>query len=86
MPEHKVAAMISFDACDADTWASAGEHLGQFLEFNSLDGEEPAHVVMEVSYIPEDDDYLIRLPSQMTIWIPRWQLDKALELSRTGGR
>jgi hypothetical protein len=81
MSEVKIAAMLDLAQEDADSWKSAGDDLSGFLESNSRDGEEPANVVLEVSYIPEDGDILLRLPGYMSIWLPKWQLEHAIAMA-----
>jgi antitoxin component HigA of HigAB toxin-antitoxin module len=83
MSEVKITAMLDLANGDA-SWEEVGRDLGNFLDANTTDFG-PADVVMTVYYAPEDDEYLIRLPGYMKILIPRWQLEKALELSRQGG-
>lgn len=81
MNEQKIAAMLDLAQGD-EPWSKVGEDLGEFLDMNTRDRDAPADVVLEVSYIPEDDDVLLRLPCYMSIWLPRWQLEAAIERAK----
>jgi hypothetical protein len=61
MNEQRVAAMLDLTQGDKP-WSMIGDDLGTFLDTNTVDGDILANVVLEVTYIPEDDDVLLRLP------------------------
>ncbi|GEM_PF-3507609 len=79
MSEVKITAMLDLVKGDA-SWEEVGRDLGAFLDANTPE-LDPADVVLEVSYIPEDGDILLRLPGHMSIWLPKWQLEKAITMA-----
>lgn len=79
MSEVKIAAMLDLAQGDA-TWEEVGRDLGSYLDANTRDGDL-ADVVMAIDYIPEDDDIMLRLPGYMSIWLPKWQLEKAITMA-----
>ena len=79
MRDVKITAMLDLAQGDA-TWEEVGRDLGSYLDAHTMDNDL-ADVVMTVDYIPEDGDIMIRLPGYMSIWLPRWQLEKAITMA-----
>lgn len=85
MSEQRIAATIEMGD-EVDDWESAGRKLGELLDAAWNNMYEWSDVALKVEGISEDGDVMLSIPGYLSIRIPRWQLEQALERCREGAQ
>ena len=78
-----IAALLEV-APQMDNWDDAGRLIGTLIEA-SLDADDDARVALAVSAYSKEEVELSIADGLIRLRVPRWQLERALEMTR-GGR
>ena len=78
-----IAALLDV-APQAGSWEDAGNLIGNLID-SSLDADDDARVAVAVSAYTKEEIELSVADGLIRLRVPRWQLERALEMTR-GGR